>query len=116
MLAQIASLACAAVLGAAFATACGKPHELSAAARGEATYRTNCISCHNRDPNLPGPVGPAIAGASRSLIDARVLHGNYPPGYIPQRSTHTMRPLPWLNGHVDDLTAYLDAAREDHRG
>ena len=64
---------------------------MSAADRGEVVYRTNCISCHNRDPNLPGPIGPAIADSPRALIEARVLHGTYPPGYAPQRTTRTMR-------------------------
>jgi mono/diheme cytochrome c family protein len=103
------SAAIAALIGVAFAAACGK-HDVTAVDRGEAIYRTNCISCHNRDPNLPGPLGPAIAGVSRSLIEARVLHGTYPPGYHPQRKSHTMRALPWLDGHVDDLSAYLAAA------
>jgi mono/diheme cytochrome c family protein len=107
-------LASAALLGIAVALiigACGKPRELSAVDRGEVVYRTNCISCHNRDPNVAGPLGPAIAGSPRLLIEARVLHGTYPPGYTPQRKSHTMRALPWLDGHVDDLTAYLaDAA------
>jgi mono/diheme cytochrome c family protein len=107
---HLVSLAIAALLGLAFATACGKPRELTAADRGEVIYRTNCISCHNSDPNLPGPLGPAIAGSSRALIEARVLHGTYPPGYHPQRHSHTMRALPWLDGHIDDLTAYLAAA------
>jgi len=104
------SFAIAAFIGLAFAAACGKPRELSAVDRGEVIYRTNCISCHNSDPNLAGPLGPAIAGASRALIEARVLHGTYPPGYHPQRKSHTMRALPWLDGHLDDLTAYLTAA------
>jgi mono/diheme cytochrome c family protein len=107
---RVVSLAIAAVLGLMFAAACGKPHELSAADRGEVIYRTNCISCHNSDPNLPGPLGPAIAGSPRALVEARVLHGTYPPGYHPQRHSHTMRALPWLDGHIDDLTAYLAAA------
>ena len=80
--ARLLSLAVAAIMGVAFAAACGKPRTLTAADRGEVIYRTNCISCHNRDPNLPGPLGPAIAGASRSLIEARVLHGTYPPATI----------------------------------
>jgi len=109
-LARLASVACAALLGVAIASACGKPpHELSAADRGEVIYRTNCTSCHNADPNLPGPLGPAIADSPRALLDARVLHGTYPAGYHPQRKTHTMRALPWLDGHVDDLAAYLAA-------
>jgi mono/diheme cytochrome c family protein len=107
--ARILSLIIAALVGVAFAAACGKPRTLTAADRGEVIYRTNCTSCHNRDPNLPGPLGPAIAGAPRSLIEARVLHGTYPPGYHPQRKSHTMRALPWLDGHIDDLSAYLTA-------
>jgi mono/diheme cytochrome c family protein len=94
--------------------ACG-PRELTPAQRGEVVYRTNCASCHNRDPNLPGWLGPPIAGSSRTLIADRVLHVAYPPGYVPKRTTHQMRALPWLNGHIDDLTAYLDAAADDHK-
>jgi mono/diheme cytochrome c family protein len=107
-------LAIGALLGVAFAAACGKPRELTAVDRGEVIYRTNCISCHNSNPNVEGALGPAIAGAPRALIEARVLHGNYPPGYHPQRKSHTMRALPWLDGHVDDLTAYLAAAKANH--
>jgi mono/diheme cytochrome c family protein len=107
------SFVSAALLGVAVAmiiAACGKPRELSPVERGEVVYRTNCISCHNGDPNIAGPLGPAIAGSPRSLIEARVLHGTYPLGYVPQRKSHTMRALPWLEGHVDDLAAYLDDA------
>ena len=94
--------------------ACG-PRELTPAQRGEVVYRTNCASCHNRDPNLPGWLGPPIAGSSRALIADRVLHVAYPPGYIPKRTTHQMRALPWLSGHIDDLTAYLKAAADDRK-
>ncbi len=44
-------------------------------AQGRRVYLINCASCHNPDPNLDGSVGPPIAGASRALIEARVLHG-----------------------------------------
>ena len=110
------TIACAAMLGLVMASACSRPRELSPADRGAVIYRTNCISCHNADPNLPGPIGPAIAGAPRALLDARVLHGTYPVGYIPQRKTHTMRALPWLDGHVDDLAAFLAAVNQHHSG
>lgn len=85
-------------------------HVMTPAERGAVIYRTNCIACHNADPNLPGSLGPAIAGSPRDLIAARVLHGVYPVGYMPKRHTHIMRPLPWLGPHIDDLTAFLDAA------
>jgi mono/diheme cytochrome c family protein len=114
VVARISCIAVAVVLGVALAAACGKPRELTAVDRGEVIYRTNCISCHNANPNVEGALGPAIAGAPRALIEARVLHGNYPPGYHPQRKSHTMRALPWLDGHVDDLTAYLAAAKANH--
>lgn len=114
-IARILSFASAALLGVSIVSGCGKPRDLSAVDRGEVVYRTNCISCHNRDPNLPGPIGPAIAGSPRALIEARVLHGTYPPGYAPQRTTRTMRALPWLDGHIDDLTAYLGAVADHPR-
>jgi mono/diheme cytochrome c family protein len=86
---------------------------MTAAERGAVIYRTNCIACHNENPNLPGSLGPAIAGSPKELIAARVLHGAYPVGYDPKRHTHLMRPLPWLGPHIDDLTAYLAAAKTD---
>ena len=98
----------AAILG------CGPPRTLTPAQRGEVVYRTNCASCHNRNPNLPGAIGPAIAGSPRALIEARVMHAAYPPGYHPQRKTHLMRPLPWLKPHIGDLTAYLDSVAVRH--
>jgi mono/diheme cytochrome c family protein len=104
----------ASVTGAAGVIAAGcHPHAATAAERGAVIYRTNCIACHNANPNLPGSLGPAIAGSPRDLIAARVLHGAYPVGYVPKRHTHIMRPLPWLAPHIDDLTAFLDAAKAD---
>jgi mono/diheme cytochrome c family protein len=87
------------------------PHETTAAERGAVIYRTNCTACHNENPNLPGSLGPPIAGSSRSLIEARVMHGAYPAGYVPKRHSHIMRPLPWLGPHINDLTAFLDATK-----
>jgi len=81
------------------------------ARRGRVVYMTNCVVCHNSNPNLPGSQGPAIAGSSRALIAARVLHLSYPPGYKPQRTTHAMRAFPQLAGEIDNLAAFLDAAK-----
>ena len=74
---------------------------------GRQIYMSNCVVCHNADPNLPGSQGPPIAGSSRELVEARVLHLSYPPGYKPKRSTHAMRALPQLAGHIDEITAFL---------
>jgi hypothetical protein len=71
--------------------------------------------CHNADPNKPGSQGPEIAGASRELLEARVMHATYPPGYKPKRNSHAMLPLPHLAGKIDDLTAFLAAAKDEKK-
>ena len=78
--------------------------------RGQRVYMANCIVCHNPDPTKPGAAGPELAGASRALLEARVIHGAYPPGYTPKRSTKAMVPLPYLASRLDDLAAFLAAA------
>src|SRR5208282_2059166 len=50
-----------------------------AAERGRIVYVTNCVVCHNPNPNLPGTQGPPIAGSSEALLEARVLNLSYPP-------------------------------------
>lgn len=75
--------------------------------RGRKIYDANCIACHNVDPTKSGPVGPALKGSSRALIEARVMLAAYPPGYTPKRDTKLMVPLPQLANKIDDLAAYL---------
>lgn len=94
------------------AGACSKPGpqtaESKAVATGRKLYAANCASCHNpTNPNLPGSVGPPIAGAPQDLIADRVLHRSYPPGYKPKRNTHLMKEMPWLAPNIDDLAAFL---------
>jgi mono/diheme cytochrome c family protein len=95
--------------------ACAKPgpsNASTAVAEGQRVFIVNCSSCHNINPNLDGAVGPAIAGSSRALVEARVLHQSYPAGYKPKRPTHLMRALPWLAPKIDDLSAFLQAAQQ----
>ncbi len=110
---SIVSLAATAIVLGGL-TACTKsspPVEPDAVAEGRRLFLINCASCHNINPNLEGSVGPAIAGSPRALVEARVLHQGYPPGYHPKRTTHLMRALPWLAPKIDDLTAFLAAAK-----
>jgi len=75
---------------------------------------TNCVLCHNADPNLAGNQGPAIAGSSRELVYDRVMYLTYPAGYTPKQPTHLMRAFPQLVNRIDDLTAFLaEAAKQD---
>ncbi len=77
------------------------------AARGKQVYLAQCIACHNSDPARDGPLGPAVKGSSRELLEARVVRGAYPPGYKPKRGTAIMKPLPQLASTIDDLAAFL---------
>ena len=77
------------------------------AGRGRAVYLSQCTACHASDPAKDGPVGPAIRGSSRALLEAKVLHGTYPPGYRPKRNTAAMLPQPQLGPAVPDLEAFL---------
>jgi mono/diheme cytochrome c family protein len=95
------------VLAAAVA-GCSSQETLSPEAeRGRQIYLAQCTSCHSSDPAQNGPLGPAVKGSSRALLEARLLRGTYPPGYTPKRPSTIMQPMPHLAGSVDDLAAYL---------
>lgn len=77
------------------------------AGRGRQVYLAQCIACHNSDPSKDGPLGPAIKGSSRELLETRVVRGAYPPGYKPKRVSAVMQPMPQLASAIDDLAAFL---------
>ncbi|MDH4016373.1 MAG: cytochrome c [Actinomycetota bacterium] len=79
------------------------------ATRGRQVYMANCIACHSQDPAMDGALGPAVTGASRELLEARVLRAEYPDGYTPKRPSKVMIALPHLGGEIDALTAFLAA-------
>jgi len=76
---------------------------------GRSTYNANCIACHAIDPTIDGALGPAVAGSSLELLEARVLRGEYPAGYTPKRPSRVMVPLPHLKGKLPALAAYLQS-------
>jgi mono/diheme cytochrome c family protein len=77
------------------------------AERGRQTYLANCVACHNTDPAQAGPVGPALKGSPRALLEAKVLNGSYPPGYTPKRPTKVMVPIPAVAPEISALAEYL---------
>lgn len=102
------SLILASSLALSLAAGCGGGGDTDdPVARGRGTYLANCVACHNPNPKLVGPVGPAVAGASQELLAAKVLRNEYPPGYAPKRETSAMVPLPHLEPDIEDLAAYL---------
>ena len=88
---------------------CGSD-EAGAARVGRQVYEGNCTACHHPDPARDGTLGPAVAGSSRELLEARVLRADYPPGYTPKRDTSQMAALPFLAPYIDALAAYLASA------
>lgn len=79
----------------------------TSAEKGKEVWMAQCIACHNPDPSKDGPLGPAVKGSSRELLEARVVQGNYPPGYTPKRPSRVMPPRPDLAPSISDLAAYL---------
>jgi len=99
----------------ALATACsggGEPALSPLAREGRSVYLNVCIACHNGDPNEDGALGPAIAGSSEELLRARVVRGEYPPGYEPKRPGAVMPAFPYLEEDIPALVAYLDEVAE----
>jgi mono/diheme cytochrome c family protein len=80
------------------------------AQEGRRIYRNVCIACHNGDPTRDGSLGPAIAGSARELLEAKLLRGEYPPGYTPKRPTAAMPRFESLADRLDALAAYLAQA------
>ena len=74
---------------------------------GRSAYNANCMACHGLDPTKDGALGPAVAGSSLALLEARVLRAEYPEAYEPKRATRVMIPLPHLAPRLVELTAYL---------
>jgi mono/diheme cytochrome c family protein len=83
------------------------PTASPAAERGRQIYLAQCTACHNPDPALAGPLGPPVKGASRELLEAKILKGTYPPGYTPKRPTNLMPPQPALGPELPNLAPYL---------
>jgi mono/diheme cytochrome c family protein len=89
------------------AAGCGREALSPEAERGRQVYLSQCTACHAMDPSKPGAVGPEVKGASRELLEAKIVRGGYPPGYKPKRPTAVMPPQPQVAGDVPALAAYL---------
>ncbi len=103
---RTAPLAAALAVGVALA-GCEQPLSPEAE-RGHRIYLATCIACHATDPSQAGAVGPALRGSSKALLEAKVLRGEYPPGYTPKRATHIMPPQKVTPADVEALAAFLE--------
>lgn len=90
------------------AAACGEPAPTDPLAqRGRQVYLSQCIACHSPDPAQAGPLGPAVKGASRELLEAKIVRGTYPPGYRPKRPTAVMPVQPGAAPEIAALAEFL---------
>src|SRR5688572_5702012 len=99
-------LCCVVAVAALGCPPSGQPED-PAFTRGKTTYMGTCIACHNMNPALDGAVGPAVKGASKELLEAKIMRGEYPANYTPKRTTKAMPPQPQLASTIDDLAAFL---------
>ncbi len=115
-----ARLLAARVLAAAFVaacvlqlmTACGKKQSAGGdpeVEAGRGLYLAHCIACHNVNPALDGSLGPSLKGSALELVQARVMRGEYPPGYTPKRTTKIMVKLPLTEEDVGKIHKFLNA-------
>jgi len=95
------------IIGACSKQSDAPSEKVSDRERGRAVFIANCVACHNNDPSKDGPIGPAIQGSAKQLIEARVLRGGYPPNYTPKRQTKIMPQFPFLEPEIPYLAAYL---------
>jgi mono/diheme cytochrome c family protein len=94
---------------AVVSSACKPSGDANPVELGKRAYVANCIACHNMDPAKEGTLGPAVAGSSLALVEARVMRAEYPPGYTPKRASALMPAQPFLKNDVPALAAYLES-------
>jgi mono/diheme cytochrome c family protein len=84
--------------------------------RGKRVYMSNCIQCHNRDPNLKGPIGPELVDSPLEVMTSKVMTGKYPnplpAGFVPKRKTSAMRKLPKLQKDIPAIYAWIQSVKK----
>jgi mono/diheme cytochrome c family protein len=81
--------------------------------KGRRLYFSNCISCHNKDPNIKGSMGPELVDAPLEVMTHKVMTGRYPdklpPGFVPKRKTKIMRAIPKLQKDIPAIYAWIQS-------
>lgn len=85
-------------------------------AKGKEIYLSQCIKCHNKDPNVKGAIGPEMVDAPLSVMQAKVFTGRYPDvlpeGFVPKRKTKQMTKLPQYIKDVPSIHAYVQSLKK----
>ncbi len=84
--------------------------------KGRKLYFSNCLQCHNKDPNLKGSIGPEQADTPYEVMEAKIVTGRYPEvlpaGYTPKRKTKAMRAFPKLKEDVVHIYAWIQSVKK----
>ncbi len=93
-----------------------RPEDAALLAKGKRLYLSNCIQCHNRDPNLKGSLGPEMVDAPLEVMTSKIMTGVYPqklpPGYVPKRKTKVMRKIPHLKNDIPAIYAWVQSVKK----
>ena len=83
--------------------------------KGKRVFYTNCISCHNRNPNLKGSIGPELIDAPLEIMQIKVITGRYPDvfpaNFIAKRKTKAMKAFPMLKNDVPAIFAFIQSVK-----
>jgi mono/diheme cytochrome c family protein len=84
--------------------------------KGKRLYLSNCIQCHNRDPNLKGSLGPEVTDAPLSVMTSKIMTGAYPAvlpaGFVPKRKSKAMRKIPKLQKDIPAIFAFVQSVKK----
>ena len=84
--------------------------------KGHKIFLTQCIACHNKDPNIKGAIGPELTDAPLDLMKIKVVTGRYPEvlpeGFVPKRKTKLMKKFPQLEADVPSIHAWIQSVKK----
>lgn len=84
--------------------------------KGRRLYVSNCMRCHNADPNKKGSIGPEMVDAPLLVMTSKVMTGKYPDplpeGFVPKRKTKAMTRIPKLKDDIPAIWAYVQSLKK----
>lgn len=84
--------------------------------KGKRLYLSNCIQCHNKDPNLKGSLGPEMVDAPLSIMTSKVMTGAYPAvlptGFVPKRKSKAMKKIPKLKNDIPAIYEWVQSMKK----